>query len=290
MYIYPVSRLQNTGKNDEKSPFFPPYLFGFNGKENDNEVKGEGNQLDYGFRIYDPRIGKFLSIDPLTKEYPWYTPYQFAGNNPIWAKDLDGLEEDIQVGKLSPPKPMLNLANDNRIRYDLLKSVVDQYVEQVYAGQKGVDAEKQLAKKVLTTRSFVVKDNNGDYVVVINLVLRNNIESINPVLELAIDQIKDEGVNIALKKIGEKALKLTPFVAEVLSNVVGFVFQDAEVGTQDIPMKNQDPVDKVITTAQQFEARKNLKKDILQTVKVANSNYAPSESTNPTTNVKKRKN
>jgi hypothetical protein len=48
---------------------------------------------DYGFRIYNPGIGKFLSVDPLTKSYPWYTPYQFAGNKPIWAVDLDGLEE-----------------------------------------------------------------------------------------------------------------------------------------------------------------------------------------------------
>jgi RHS repeat-associated protein len=46
------------------------YRYGFNGKENDNEVKGEGNQQDYGMRIYDPRIGKFLSVDPISKEYP----------------------------------------------------------------------------------------------------------------------------------------------------------------------------------------------------------------------------
>ena len=62
--------------------------------ENDNEVKGNGNQQDYGMRIYDTRLGKFLSVDPLTKTYPWYTPYQFAGNKPIWATDLDGLEEN----------------------------------------------------------------------------------------------------------------------------------------------------------------------------------------------------
>jgi RHS repeat-associated protein len=70
------------------------YRYGFNGKENDNEVKGvEGSQQDYGMRIYDPRIGKFLSVDPLSSEYPWYTPYQFAGNKPIQYVDLDGLEE-----------------------------------------------------------------------------------------------------------------------------------------------------------------------------------------------------
>jgi RHS repeat-associated protein len=69
------------------------YRYGFNGKENDNEVKGEANQQDYGMRIYDPRIGKFLSVDPLTRQYPFYTPYSFAGNKPIYALDLDGAEE-----------------------------------------------------------------------------------------------------------------------------------------------------------------------------------------------------
>jgi RHS repeat-associated protein len=68
------------------------YRYGFNGKENDNEVKGEGNQQDYGMRIYDPRVGKFLSVDPLKKQYPELTPYQFASNRPIDGIDLDGLE------------------------------------------------------------------------------------------------------------------------------------------------------------------------------------------------------
>jgi len=69
------------------------YRYGFNGKENDNEVKGVGNELDYGERIYDPRVGRFLSADPLAKKYPWYTPFQFAGNMPIKYVDVDGLEE-----------------------------------------------------------------------------------------------------------------------------------------------------------------------------------------------------
>jgi RHS repeat-associated protein len=62
---------------------FEAYRYGFNGKENDNEVKGQGNQQDYGMRIYDPRLVKFLSMDPLIRSYPWYTPYQFAGNKVI---------------------------------------------------------------------------------------------------------------------------------------------------------------------------------------------------------------
>jgi RHS repeat-associated protein len=71
------------------------YRYGFNGKENDNEVKGEGNQQDYGERIYDARVGRFLSVDPLTKNYTDLTPYQFASNTPLQATDLDGLEADF---------------------------------------------------------------------------------------------------------------------------------------------------------------------------------------------------
>jgi RHS repeat-associated protein len=68
------------------------YRHGFNGKENDHEW---GDQLiqDYGFRLYNPAIAKFLSVDPLSPMYPWYTPYQFAGNSPIKFVDLDGLEQ-----------------------------------------------------------------------------------------------------------------------------------------------------------------------------------------------------
>ena len=73
------------------------YRYGFNGKEKD--AMGDA-VYDYGFRIYDPRIAKFLSVDPLTNKYPELTPYQFASNTPIQAIDLDGLERYDVNGKL----------------------------------------------------------------------------------------------------------------------------------------------------------------------------------------------
>jgi RHS repeat-associated protein len=77
----------------EREYYTERYRFGYNGKESDNEVKGiAGSQQDYGMRIYDPRLGKFLSVDPITKEYPELTPYQFASNCPISGVDKDGLE------------------------------------------------------------------------------------------------------------------------------------------------------------------------------------------------------
>jgi RHS repeat-associated protein len=68
------------------------YRFGFNDKENDNEVYGTSNFQNYGMRMYDPRLARFPSVDPLTSKYPMLTPYQFASNNPIELIDVDGLE------------------------------------------------------------------------------------------------------------------------------------------------------------------------------------------------------
>ncbi len=70
------------------------YRYAFNGKELDNEGEwGQGTTTyDYGFRIYNPGLARFLSVDPLTRSYPMLTPYQFAGNTPIQAIDVDGLE------------------------------------------------------------------------------------------------------------------------------------------------------------------------------------------------------
>lgn len=73
---------------------------GFNNKEKSHKTNSQTN-YDYGFRIYNAGIGIFLSVDPLTKSYPFYSPYQFAGNKPIIAIDLDGLEEKIVINKIA---------------------------------------------------------------------------------------------------------------------------------------------------------------------------------------------
>jgi len=73
---------------DSRSFSLKTYRYGFNDKENDYET----GEQDYGMRMYDPRIGKFLSIDPVSTKYPWLTPYQFASNKPISGVDLDGKE------------------------------------------------------------------------------------------------------------------------------------------------------------------------------------------------------
>ncbi|MCK9480717.1 MAG: hypothetical protein M0R38_03020 [Bacteroidia bacterium] len=66
------------------------YEYGFNGKRMDNEIKGIGNSVDFGSRIYDPRTGKFLSIDPRWKEFPANSPFCYAANNPVRLVDVEG--------------------------------------------------------------------------------------------------------------------------------------------------------------------------------------------------------
>lgn len=58
--------------------------------EKDGELKGEGNSYDFGARMYDPRIGKWLSVDPMQAKYPDMSPFNFANNNPIYYIDPDG--------------------------------------------------------------------------------------------------------------------------------------------------------------------------------------------------------
>jgi RHS repeat-associated protein len=69
------------------------YRYGFNGKEKDKDIS-EGD-LDFGERIYDGRIARFLSIDKYTNKLPYYSPYLYAGNKPILCIDKDGNIEVI---------------------------------------------------------------------------------------------------------------------------------------------------------------------------------------------------
>jgi RHS repeat-associated protein len=71
----------------------PDYRYGFQGQEMDDEIKGEGNSINYKFRMHDPRAGRFFATDPLAYNFPFYSPYQFAGNRVIDAIELEGAEQ-----------------------------------------------------------------------------------------------------------------------------------------------------------------------------------------------------
>ena len=67
------------------------YRHGFNGMEKDDEMHGAtGTSYDFGARLYDPRVGRWLSLDPDRGRYPSHSPYSFAINSPMWVMDPDG--------------------------------------------------------------------------------------------------------------------------------------------------------------------------------------------------------
>ena len=69
------------------------YRYGFQGMEGDNEVKGIGNSYTTEFRQFDSRIGRWQTIDRLSRKQPSLSPYNFVNNNPIFRIDKDGLED-----------------------------------------------------------------------------------------------------------------------------------------------------------------------------------------------------
>jgi RHS repeat-associated protein len=86
MEFFPFGMLKTTEELDTTN-----YLYGFQGQEKDNEHKGEGNSYYTEFRMYDPRTGRWLSRDKVTKHHE--SPYLAYGNNPKNNIDPSGLDE-----------------------------------------------------------------------------------------------------------------------------------------------------------------------------------------------------
>ena len=93
LWDYPFG-LRFSGASSLPAPAVPNDFL-YNGKQL-HDALGLG-MYAYGFRWYDPAMSRFVSVDPIADSYYYLTPYQYAGNTPIWATDLDGLEPGISM-------------------------------------------------------------------------------------------------------------------------------------------------------------------------------------------------
>ena len=73
------------------------YPYGFNGMEADDDIKGEGNSYTTEFRQLDPRIGRWLSTDPIV--HPHQSPYSGFNNNPLRYADPRGAKGEDWIKK-----------------------------------------------------------------------------------------------------------------------------------------------------------------------------------------------
>ena len=80
----------------------------------DGEISGEGNSYDFGARMYNSRLGRWFSVDPLAAKYPGMSPYSAMGNNPVIFIDPDGREIVIinKNGDRLTYKPMMKIPKD----------------------------------------------------------------------------------------------------------------------------------------------------------------------------------
>lgn len=120
-------------------------------------MSGSGNQYDYGFRIYNPRLGRFLSVDPLTKSFPMLTPYQFASNRPIDGIDLDGLEWK-KIETYNPQTGVTNIhfqvkltvVNDSKVFKDIenLKLEIQGQFSNAFEGRVSKDGKTTYSSSI----------------------------------------------------------------------------------------------------------------------------------------------
>ena len=97
------------------------YRYGFNGMEQDGELKGIGNSYDYGARFYDPRVARWLSLDPMFMKYESLSGYHFGYNNPIVTIDPNGKENVVVAGKDQSNKSTDNFIQSAFLQIDKFK-------------------------------------------------------------------------------------------------------------------------------------------------------------------------
>ena len=103
-----------------------PSTFTFNGMLKTNEIAGEGNSYDFGARMHDGRLGRWLSLDPCEMKFPSLSPYNFAANNPIYYVDKDGriIKPWGDIASINLFVSQLQKATTLKVEYDIIRNQI----------------------------------------------------------------------------------------------------------------------------------------------------------------------
>lgn len=103
------------------------YRYGFQNQEKDDEIKGKGNSYDFGARMYDSRLGRWLSRDGVEAQKPNLSPYQGLRNNPIIFNDPDGNDEFLSIVIKQKGKPTMVLRTDVVISNNVRAGAIENF-------------------------------------------------------------------------------------------------------------------------------------------------------------------
>jgi RHS repeat-associated protein len=126
----------------------PPYNqsftcpYSFQAQERDDEVKGDGNSVNYSFRIHDPRLGRFFAIDPLAAKYPSNSVYAFSENVVINAVELEGKERSYTFNSAYLSAKALTAIKT--MNYEDLKEYMDNLVGTKFSTQENLEYAKRM--------------------------------------------------------------------------------------------------------------------------------------------------
>ena len=198
------------------------YRYGFQGQEMDNEIKGEGNSLNYTFRMHDPRIGRFFAVDPLELKFPHNSPYAFSENRVIDCIELEG-------GEAKPSKSKSNNVVDTvKKSYawisDYFGAIIDELTPKGPLNTFGNSLSMFQDSK--TMRKEVEEDVRAK-IKVVKAIAKNPVKSgkiiANAVIDKHVNAVDDLTSGDA-KKAGKATIVLAPLIiAPLILEVEGAV-------------------------------------------------------------------
>jgi RHS repeat-associated protein len=178
------------------------YRFGYQGSEKDDESKGNGNSYTTEFRQLDPRLGRWLSIDP--KATVWVSSYVSMGNNPIYNTDILG--DTVRTNKEGADNTnkaitsILDKESINPISYDSEKGVLK------YDNTVDISKYTDAQKEVLGRYKILIEDTRD-----VNLKIVDVDEKI--IDGKSLSEIGANGITQPYKYQDGKVAKLDVYVA-----------------------------------------------------------------------------